>query len=392
MTKTFLALVALVLIATACNAATPTMQPTVPAHPIAPPTPQATLVPPTLPQLAPAQAAPGDQVRVIGKGGYLFTPPSAYNESARNFQIFFDGKSAGTISCYVNHCETKFTIPRDATPGAHEISVEGGSKLTFNVIAPKSTAMSWETLLAQAQAANAQRYEFAIKQGAQIVPTADGKSFYVLWLPKGFETTARRAIIVTLHGHASWAFDEMFLWHSFAAQRGYAILALQWWFGEGERFQDYYSPYEMYPTIERVLREQKIARGNAILHGFSRGSANSYAVAALDNSINQFFGLAIANAGGVGLDFPSNVDIERGKFGAQPFAGTQWLLFCGGNDPNPDRDGCGGMTKTRAWIEKYGGTIALFLQDPNGDHGAFHRNPTNVNTALDLFAKLQTAR
>jgi hypothetical protein len=255
-----------------------------------------------------------------------------------------------------------------------------------------ASARGWEALLAQAKAASAERYQFAVEQGAQIVPAADGKSFYVLWLPKGFATASRRVIIVTLHGHASWAFDELFLWHPFAAPRGYAILALQWWFGEGERFQDYYSPYEMYPIIERVLREQKIARGDAILHGFSRGSANSYAVTALDSSTNKYFGLTIANAGGVGLDFPSNVEIERGKFGARPFAGTQWLLFCGGRDPNPDRDGCPGMTKARAWIEKYGGTVALFLQDPEGDHGAFHRNPANVNTALDLFARLQTTR
>jgi hypothetical protein len=260
---------------------------------------------------------------------------------------------------------------------------------TPKVIPPQPIAATWEALLAQGKAADTQRYEFAIKQGAQIVPTRDGKSFYVVWFPKNFAAAPRRVMIVTLHGHGSWAFDEFFLWHSYAVQRGYAILALQWWFGQGERFQDYYSPYEMYPHIEAVLRENDIARGDALLHGFSRGSANSYVVVALDNARNKFFGMAIANAGGVGLDFPSNVDIERGKFGAQPFAGTQWILVCGRNDPNPDRDGCGGMSKARTWLEKYGGTIVLFLEDPNGDHGTFHRNPANVNAALDAFVQFK---
>jgi len=87
-----------------------------------------------------------------------------------------------------------------------------------------ASAQGWEALLAQAKAASAQRYQFAVEQGAQIVPAADGKSFYVLWLPEGFVTASRRVIIVTLHGHASWAFDGLFLWHPFAAPRGYAIL------------------------------------------------------------------------------------------------------------------------------------------------------------------------
>ncbi|MEK7439512.1 MAG: hypothetical protein AABZ78_01825, partial [Chloroflexota bacterium] len=61
---------------------------------------------------------------------------------------------------------------------------------------------------------------------------------------------------------------------------------------------------------------------------------------------------------------------------------------CGMKDPNPDRDGCTGMDEARKWVMGYGGTVDLFIQDPNGDHGAFHRNPNNVNAALDVFDKL----
>jgi len=125
----------LVLIAlTACNASAPAVS-TRTSSAVASPSPQATLVPPTLLQLDPAQAAPGDTVRVIGNGGYLFTPPSGYNESARNFKIFFDGSAVGELACYVNHCETKIVVPSEATVGAHVISVEGDSRIALLVIA-----------------------------------------------------------------------------------------------------------------------------------------------------------------------------------------------------------------------------------------------------------------
>jgi hypothetical protein len=102
---------------------------------LATPAPQPTLVPPTLLQIEPTQVMPGEQVRVIGQGGYLFTPPSGYNESARNFQIYFDDKPIGSISCYANRCEGKVSIPSDAMPGAHQISVEGGSSFALHLAA-----------------------------------------------------------------------------------------------------------------------------------------------------------------------------------------------------------------------------------------------------------------
>lgn len=244
-------------------------------------------------------------------------------------------------------------------------------------------------LLQQAQAANAERYQYAVEQGAQILPTTDGKSFYVLWLPANSDPANPPPIIVSLHGHGSWAFDEFFLWHSYAVERGYGILALQWWFGGGEEVADYYLPQQMYPVIENALRENHVQSQTVLLHGFSRGSANSYGLVALDRaSGNNFFLLTVSNSGGATRNFPPNQSIERGDFGAQPFANTHWVMVCGMNDPNPDRDGCSGMRTTRDWVTQYGGAVDLLIEDPNGDHGAFHRNPANVNAALDVFAQL----
>lgn len=244
-------------------------------------------------------------------------------------------------------------------------------------------------LVQQAQDANPERYQFALDQGAQILPTTDGKSFYALWLPEGGDPSNPPPIIVTIHGHGSWAFDEFFLWHSYAAGRGYGILALQWWFGGGEETGDYYLPEEMYSIMENILRANQVQPQTVLLHGFSRGSANTYGLAALDRaSGNNFFLLTISNSGGATRNFPINQSIDNGEFGAQPFANTHWVMVCGMNDPNPDRDGCPAMRATRDWVAQYGGTVDLLIEDPNGDHGAFHRNPDNVNAALDAFAQL----
>lgn len=55
------------------------------------------------------------------------------NESARDFQVFFDGEPVGSITCYAHTCLTDLTIPADAALGIHTISVEGGSSMDVEV-------------------------------------------------------------------------------------------------------------------------------------------------------------------------------------------------------------------------------------------------------------------
>lgn len=244
-----------------------------------------------------------------------------------------------------------------------------------------------QRLLDQARRATPERYAYAAAQGARTGFTPDGKSFYLAWTPPQANPASPPPVIVTIHGHGSWAFDELYLWLPYAKERGLSILALQWWFGGGEAPSDYYLPLEVYRIVAPLLEERGIRPGRTLFHGFSRGSANSYGVVAEDvRSGNRFFGLAVANAGKASLDFPVNMDIERGLFGARPFDGTHWVTVCGAFDTHPDRDGCAGMDEAAAWVARYGGAIDLQIRDPLGDHGAFHRNPANVRAALDVFA------
>ncbi len=249
-----------------------------------------------------------------------------------------------------------------------------------------------QQLLDNARKANTQRYQFAMDRGARVVPTDDGRSFSLLWYPNASAQT-HPPMIATLSGHGSYAFDEFFLWQPFAQQRGYGIIALQWWFTTGEKLDDYYTPERVYEIFAAILREQKIAPGKTLLHGFSRGSANIYGVTLYDRlSRNNLFGLTIANAGKASPDFPPNPDINAGKYGQSVFAGTRWAMYCGGKDPNPNRDGCVGMREAREWVQKFGGTVDLLIEDAQGDHGGFHRDAKNVNAALDVFQKILNSK
>lgn len=261
-------------------------------------------------------------------------------------------------------------------------------------VPPTATALPAPETLAifqQGMQEDAQRYQFAVDQGARFVTAPDGRSFSIVWFPPGTDPTSPPPVIATLHGHGSYAFDEFYLWQPYALERGYGILALQWWLGTGEQIDDYYVPAIIYEAFATTFEAEHVKPNSVLFHGFSRGSANSYGVTAIDASLEHpYFALTIANAGKPGTDFPINVDIANGKFGASPLSSTHWVMVCGEHDPHPDRDGCPGMREARDWVTGYGGVVDLLIEDPDGDHGAFHKNPANVNAALDVFAQRLT--
>jgi hypothetical protein len=100
------------------------------------PTEEAQVIWPTLHQVQPDQAAPGDQVEIRGTGGFLYWNNECgefRNESAMGFQLFFDGEPVDSITCYAHTCLVNLTIPPDARPGIHTISVEGGSSIEIDI-------------------------------------------------------------------------------------------------------------------------------------------------------------------------------------------------------------------------------------------------------------------
>ena len=68
-------------------------------------------------------------------------------------------------------------------------------------------------------------------------------------------------------------------------------------------------------------------------------------------------------------------------------------MFCGGADPNPERDGCPAMRRSGEWVDLFGGVVDLFIEDKEAGHGGFHQNPAvHSRGSLDAFKRNQELR
>jgi len=218
-----------------------------------------------------------------------------------------------------------------------------------------------------------------------LLPTTDGRTFALVWrsVPKPTKW------VVSLHGSRGFATDDLAIWSGQVESRELGFVCLQWWLGTGDRMSDYLSPDECYREIGAILDKQGVCAGQAMLHGFSRGSANSFAIMALDAGKGKhFFGLAVASSGGVGVSYPPTRAIVDGTYGERPLAGTRWMTVAGAADPNPNRDGIQGMRAAADWLRAQGANVLESIEDPVEGHGALQRNPANARHVLDVWLKL----
>lgn len=223
----------------------------------------------------------------------------------------------------------------------------------------------------------------AAKLNPDILPTSDGRSFVAVWKAPG---TNPGRWIVSLHGSRGFATDDLAIWHRSLRDRDVGLLSVQWWIGADDAPSSYYMPLQIYREIDIALQKIGVQPGMAMLHGFSRGSANSYAVAAIDTGRGRhYFSLVVASSGGVATDFPPTRAILAGAFGDHPLRGTRWVTAAGARDPNPDRDGIPAMRRTAAWLQEQGATVMERIEDPAEGHGALQLNAINARHVLDLF-------
>lgn len=226
----------------------------------------------------------------------------------------------------------------------------------------------------------------AARLKATLRPTSDGRSFFLV---QHTERIPSRWI-VSLHGAGrparGFATDDAVVWQPHLENRPVGLVCLQWWLGTGDASRDFLAPMEIYREVDLLLRELKVAPQAVMLHGFSRGATNTYAVTALDHGRGRrYFALVVASSGGVALDYPPNQALLRGEFGADPLRGTRWVTAAGARDPEAERDGVAGMRRTADWLRRQGASVVESIEDPAFGHGALHLNARNVARVLDLF-------
>jgi hypothetical protein len=231
-------------------------------------------------------------------------------------------------------------------------------------------------------------YAAAAKLNPDIRPTSEGKSFVVIW--KASKSPTRW--IVSLHGAGfpakGFATDDLAIWQPHLKDRDVGLICLQWWLGNGNGPDAFYAPREIYRETDSILKQLGVKPGAVMLEGFSRGAANTYAIAALDTGRGKrYFSLFVASSGGMSPNYPPNRGIANGDYGERPLNGTRWITVAGGRDPQPDRDGIPGMQRTAKWLREQGAVVVETIEDQDFGHGALHRNPKNTRRVLDLFLK-----
>lgn len=237
-----------------------------------------------------------------------------------------------------------------------------------------------------ARAANPEAYDYAMKNKVEVVSTDDGSTFLLWWQPLGFDFK-NDTVLVSLGGTGGWATKDFEVWHPHIKDRGYAILNVQWWYGRNQDTHGYARPREIYEWVVAELERRAIPRGNVIFQGFSRGSANSYAVTFLDRKQKiPYFALTISNSGALEPDYPPNKTFLQDDAGLKPFTGSHWILYCSENDAERE-NACIKMDATKSLLEAHGGKVDEFIRDTEGGHGGF-MNPRVLSPALDAADRI----
>lgn len=141
----------------------------------------------------------------------------------------------------------------------------------------------------------------------------------VRFIFNGFQTDTTpntTPLIVTLHGSKGNAFNEFKSWHTAAQLHNCGIIALQWYkYTTTDPLLGYYQDDTIYNYIDSALTKLSYPSNKALLHGFSLGSARSYAVIFNDiQSGNHYFCTTISNAGQVVLTYPLYDSINSGVY------------------------------------------------------------------------------
>lgn len=229
----------------------------------------------------------------------------------------------------------------------------------------------------------------------QKITSTDGKTHFVYGAPAGQNNKSPKRIIISLPGHSTTAETGYEAWQPHLASLNggsYALAEFNWWDGGGNKMENYYNPTDGMEQIRAFLRSQGYTSSDiVVLHGFSRGSANTYAFIANDQQIgNPVVDAVISNSGKFESNFPvftnepQPSDADYTKY----FTGMPWVLVCGGKDPNIGQSDCGGMEQTKLFLHQHGANVLGLLEDPSEGHGAFHMSQLELpKQAIDLIEK-----
>jgi len=228
------------------------------------------------------------------------------------------------------------------------------------------------------------------------ISTKIGNQYFYYGSPKGQNNASPKKILITIHGTEGSAEKDYEIWKPYIKETSFALASLNWWDGNGDKTTDYSTPEVMSSQIQDFLSSQNYTKNDIVVfEGFSRGSANSYSVAAFDRaSTNPLIDVVVSSSGGLQEDYFNLTTKEiSSKIQSNIFSGIYWILACGGKDSNPTRDGCGAMEASKKFVSDKGASILGILSDSNSGHGALTTSSTNLPKQMfELIDQASIAR
>jgi hypothetical protein len=221
------------------------------------------------------------------------------------------------------------------------------------------------------------------------------KRFFIAWFPPSWEKKSDRRLIVTLHGNGGCAERMFTFWHRTVALHDFAVIALQ--YAEegsgGLLFNDSRTLYGLLRKTLSLLHQHCPMDGvPVILHGFSRGSARVFELAAIDQESGGMhaFSAFIADSGTVFPEYRGRLSPYLEKLGPDAYKGARFWLYCGGRDHGGRT--CRGMARMSQFVRDHQGTVDELYCHASGGHGIFltggvHRRSKPLET---LFSYINT--
>ena len=210
--------------------------------------------------------------------------------------------------------------------------------------------------------------------GGSVVPLG-GNRFFIAWFPPAWEKKTDRRLVVSLHGNGGCAERMFTFWHRTAPLHNFAFIAVQYAEKDGGgnlRFDDSFALYGLLRKTLKILREHCPLQGVPIvLHGFSRGSARVFELAALDRAPDGMhaFSAFIADSGTVFPEYRGRLSPYLQQISHDGYNGARFWLYCGGRDHRGRT--CGGLARMSGFVRNHQGTVDELYRHPPGGHGIF---------------------
>lgn len=211
----------------------------------------------------------------------------------------------------------------------------------------------------------------ATAAGCKVVDVPEQRTFFVYWLPDGFERFEHRRVWVMLHGEGGNACDEVLRLRRTASAEGFGLVAVQW----AREADDYMKPDAVYDAIRQALRFLERNHGvdahRCAWLGFGRAATDCLGYVVGDRiGGERFFSMFVAVSGPIDVGRRVTRDMLAGRYGVRPLEGVRFYLWSGG----ADRGGATAIRSRRSarQIGKLGGDVTLRTASHAGLDGFYY--------------------